>query len=77
VLIWEVVTSGKLPHENIDLAELSINIRDNAYKLKIPKNCPASLRELMKKCWNKTPNNRPEFEEIKKLLADNPIEQGM
>ena len=34
----------------------------------IPKCCPSSLAEIMRKCWDANPNNRPEMEEVVIML---------
>lgn len=35
-------------------------------RLKKPKDCPDVIYELMKKCWDEEPKNRPNFETIKR-----------
>ena len=34
----------------------------------IPKCCPSSLAEIMRKCWDANPDNRPEMEEVVIML---------
>lgn len=35
-----------------------------------PRDCPEELKELMEKCWNDNPDDRPSFENIRSLLRN-------
>lgn len=36
----------------------------------LPKECPQSLKDLMKSCWKADPNERPNIKEIVRKLND-------
>lgn len=46
----------------------------NGYRMNIPNNCPEQLSNIVKRCWNEKPENRPSFvnllKELKVTTAD-------
>jgi hypothetical protein len=38
------------------------------YRMTKPINCPSSIYNLMRKCWEHNPNDRPSFKEILIIL---------
>jgi len=68
VVIWEIVT-GQVPWKGVKL-HLIIEKSINGERLPIPPNCPPGLKEIMQRCWNQTPEERPEFTEICDFLND-------
>lgn len=34
----------------------------------IPEHCPSNLANMMKRCWDKDPNRRPEMKEVVDML---------
>jgi len=53
-----------LSYNDYSIFELKKIVVDKKSKCKIPKIFSAGLSDLMKKCWQYEPNNRPDFEEI-------------
>lgn len=65
--VYEIV-SRQEPHYDKEPNEAAIAIRDNFLTPAIPSDCPEKIRELMKMCWHKVPEERPTFENICKFL---------
>eukprot|EP01116_Phalansterium_solitarium_P019162 TRINITY_DN5270_c0_g2_i1.p1 TRINITY_DN5270_c0_g2~~TRINITY_DN5270_c0_g2_i1.p1 ORF type:complete len:650 (+),score=204.34 TRINITY_DN5270_c0_g2_i1:113-2062(+) len=68
VLVWEIVTR-KAPHAEMSLLELAVKIRDKGVTPGIPHDCPPYIQQLLSKCWQFEPENRPSFAEICDYLA--------
>lgn len=47
----------------VDLYEMLQNLRPE-----IPRCCPSSLANVMKKCWDANPDKRPEMDEVVTML---------
>jgi hypothetical protein len=47
---------------------IGLQIRDNGVTPAIPEGCDPCLKELMEKCWNADPENRPSMEQICDVL---------
>ena len=65
VLMWELFSGGAMPFGGLSNAEVSERILKGVHLEKI-ENCP--VNELMEKCWEMEPRNRPSFEEILQTL---------
>ncbi|XP_076252748.1 mitogen-activated protein kinase kinase kinase 10-like isoform X1 [Rhynchophorus ferrugineus] len=63
VLLWELLT-GEVPYKGIDTLAVAYGVAVNKLTLPIPSTCPQPWRELMEKCWESDPHNRPTFEQI-------------
>ncbi|KAG5890005.1 hypothetical protein JTB14_032628 [Gonioctena quinquepunctata] len=63
VLLWELLT-GETPYKGIDTLAVAYGVAVNKLTLPIPSTCPQPWRELMEKCWESDPHNRPSFELI-------------
>lgn len=63
VVLWELLT-GEVPYKGIDTLAVAYGVAVNKLKLPIPSTCPQPWRELMQKCWESDPHNRPSFEQI-------------
>ena len=51
----------------IDLQSLIYNLT-NGIRLAQPEYCPLSIIEMLQKCFDETPNKRPDFQQIKQYL---------
>ncbi|KAH3762178.1 tyrosine-protein kinase fes fps [Pelomyxa schiedti] len=68
VAIWELLTNGQVPF--IGLPEAHIRGLINAgERLAIPPECPPSLAEVLKQCWDPLPPSRPSFTYIYDTLC--------
>jgi predicted Ser/Thr protein kinase len=67
IVVWEIVAKQE-PHLDQDPLNVGKLIRDEFLVPKIPSQCPPILAEIMQMCWKPKPDERPDFEEICKLL---------
>ncbi|XP_068761952.1 fibroblast growth factor receptor 4-like [Montipora capricornis] len=70
VLLWEIVTLGELPYRGVQgLVELH-NLLQDGVRLEKPPHCSQELYDVMLRCWDKSPDNRPKFEELFATLQE-------
>lgn len=43
---------------------------ERGYRMNKPRNCPDSMYDIMKKCWDKVSQNRPTFEYLYNFFDD-------
>jgi uncharacterized protein (DUF2267 family) len=67
-LVYEIVAQCQ-PHNDRNIIEVALEIRDRHLTPNIPNHCPPILREVMQLCWQADPNQRPSFTEICRLLG--------
>jgi serine/threonine protein kinase len=67
IVVYEIVAQEE-PHTDVNPHEVGLLIRDQHLTPKIPNDCPAILREMMKVCWQVDPDQRPSLEEICHML---------
>ncbi|KAK6195476.1 hypothetical protein SNE40_000901 [Patella caerulea] len=69
VLLWELATYGMSPYPGVDLTEV-YHLLERGYRMERPAGCPAHVYQLMLKCWQWEPKDRPTFKEIHYLLEN-------
>lgn len=67
VLLWQIFT-GKEPfsdkeHKTLDKFAI-VNFVTSGKRLPIPDEVPSKIRDLIKRCWHHSPENRPSFANI-------------
>ncbi|XAR49073.1 Dual-specificity kinase [Bertholletia excelsa] len=67
ICLWEIYCCD-LPYMNLSFAEVSHAVVRQNLRPEIPRCCPSSLANIMKKCWDANPEKRPEMNEVVKLL---------
>ena len=73
IIIWEMITRVP-PYKDMEISKVINQVCNEDRKpdynliLKYKDNVPIILLELMENCWNKTPDSRPDFEEILETL---------
>ncbi|KAL4237986.1 hypothetical protein ACF0H5_002697 [Mactra antiquata] len=67
ILLWEIVTMGASPYPNIALADLYY-LLSNSYRMEKPSNCSDEIYIIMRQCWLETPNERPNFTDLRVQL---------
>ncbi|CAD5222956.1 unnamed protein product [Bursaphelenchus xylophilus] len=71
ILFWEILTNQlPFPDPDYSVLVLMVAIGERKKTPDIPENCPPEIRNLMKKCWEIRPENRPSFSEIIEMLND-------
>jgi len=66
IILWEL-HARRHPFDNIPTISIPISVT-RGERPEIPKECPPKYRTLIKKCWNKKNNKRPNFTDITKRL---------
>ncbi|MCD7464561.1 hypothetical protein HAX54_052989 [Datura stramonium] len=67
ICLWEMYTCLDPYPEHLPLSKTSHQIYKNR-RPEIPKSCPTALSDIMKKCWDAKPQNRPEMKEVMHML---------
>eukprot|EP01114_Cavostelium_apophysatum_P024653 TRINITY_DN971_c1_g1_i1.p1 TRINITY_DN971_c1_g1~~TRINITY_DN971_c1_g1_i1.p1 ORF type:complete len:829 (+),score=178.93 TRINITY_DN971_c1_g1_i1:47-2533(+) len=70
VTLWEILTGGLEPYPDLDNVQAASQVMHKGLKLTPPENCPPKLAELMLRCFEREPHNRPNFDEIIKVLDE-------
>ncbi|XP_033149153.1 tyrosine-protein kinase Drl [Drosophila busckii] len=76
VLYWELVTLAQMPHEEVDIFELT-NYLAAGYRLEQPVNCPDEFFTVMNCCWHCEPKQRPTPNQLLSYLQDFHVDLGM
>lgn len=63
VLVWEVYTLGQTPFDDRPDEEVLKCIKEDL-RLSKPDNCPDTMANVMKKCWDSNLEDRPSFEKL-------------
>ncbi|XP_053293197.1 tyrosine-protein kinase Lyn [Pleuronectes platessa] len=69
VLLYEIVTYGKIPYPGMTKGEVMSSVQ-RGYRMAQPDNCTAELYEVMMCCWKKLPDDRPTFDYLQSVLGD-------
>ncbi|XP_045133429.1 tyrosine-protein kinase Fer-like isoform X2 [Portunus trituberculatus] len=69
VLCWEIFSSGEVPYHGYSNTKAREMI-DTGYRMQAPLNTPDTMYQLMLKCWQYDPDNRPHFPEIYSSVHD-------
>ncbi|KAG6435577.1 hypothetical protein SASPL_100451 [Salvia splendens] len=67
VCLWETYCCD-LPYINYSFADVLHSVVRQNLRPVIPRCCPSSLANIMKKCWDANPEKRPEMDEVVRLL---------
>ena len=72
--MWELYAWNlpfKTHQESEVVSKLQIGLQEN-----IPVDCPKAYAELIKNCWNYTPDNRPKISDVKERLTHIHLEEA-
>ncbi|MED6287115.1 hypothetical protein CHARACLAT_013163 [Characodon lateralis] len=69
VLLYEIITYGKIPYPGMTKGEVMSSIQ-RGYRMPQPENCPSELYDIMMSCWKNKPEDRPTFDYIQSVLDD-------
>ncbi|CAF2510127.1 unnamed protein product [Rotaria sp. Silwood2] len=70
VLMWEAYSRGAIPWTNIESDDDVVRRVRNGDILPKPTNCSPQYWDIITKTWNKLSNQRPTFDQLKKLFKD-------
>ncbi|GJW56557.1 serine/threonine-protein kinase HT1, partial [Tanacetum coccineum] len=75
ICLWEIYCCA-MPYEDHDFAKLSSAVVHKNLRPSIPKCCPSSFANIMKKCWNVNPEKRPQMVDVVKMLEEIDTSKG-
>ncbi|CAA3022985.1 serine threonine- kinase HT1-like [Olea europaea subsp. europaea] len=75
ICLWEIYCCS-MPFPNIASIEETSLVVYKSLRPEIPKCCPISVADVMKKCWDTDPKRRPKIEEVVQMLEAIDISNG-
>ncbi|QCD81086.1 dual specificity protein kinase zakA-like [Vigna unguiculata] len=67
ICLWEIYCCD-MPYPDLSFSEITSAVVRQNLRPEIPRCCPSSLANVMKKCWDATPDKRPEMDEVVSML---------
>ncbi|KAF5782438.1 putative dual-specificity kinase TKL-Pl-4 family [Helianthus annuus] len=67
ICLWEIYCCD-MPYADLSFAEVSSAVVRQNLRPDIPKCCPSSFANILRKCWDANPDKRPEMDEVVRLL---------
>ena len=67
ILMWEMFNPGKVPYHTLSNVECVMEVASGT-RLPLPASAPSIVARMMKSCWYKDPEKRPNFLVITTLL---------
>ncbi|XP_072015142.1 tyrosine-protein kinase ABL1-like [Amphiura filiformis] len=67
ILLWEIATYGSSPYPGVELQHVYEKL-ERGYRMERPEGCPLDVYNLMLKCWDWKPDERPDFLEIHDMM---------
>lgn len=65
--VWEILTKGMKPYTALRDIDVVYAV-DSGEHLPKPSQCPSKLYNLLNLCWERNPENRPRFKNIKEIV---------
>ena len=63
ILLWEMFSCGSVPYPGLSNNEARDRV-EMGHRMECPHGCPAEVHNLMKRCWQYEPEERPSFPDI-------------
>lgn len=67
ICLWEIYCCD-MPYPDLSFSEVTSAVVRQNLRPEIPRCCPSSLTNVMKRCWDANPDKRPEMDEVVPLL---------
>ncbi|KAJ8765835.1 hypothetical protein K2173_015767 [Erythroxylum novogranatense] len=67
ICLWEIYCCD-MPYPNLSFADVTSAVVRQNLRPEIPRCCPSSLANIMRKCWDANAEKRPEMAEVVKML---------
>ncbi|GAB4843346.1 hypothetical protein Ancab_013312 [Ancistrocladus abbreviatus] len=67
ICLWEIYCCD-MPYADLSFAEVSSAVVRRNLRPEIPRCCPSSLANIMKRCWDANAERRPDMDEVVRLL---------
>eukprot|EP01018_Ginkgo_biloba_P002386 Gb_17742 [translate_table: standard] len=75
ICLWEVYCCD-MPYADLTFAEMTSAVVRQNLRPEIPRCCPSSLANVMKRCWDANPDKRPEMDEVVQMLENIDTRKG-
>ncbi|XP_068685587.1 fibroblast growth factor receptor 3-like [Montipora foliosa] len=69
ILLYEILTIGGSPYPDTHARLIADKIQQG-YRMPKPRHVDSNLYEIMMKCWEEDPSDRPTFEKLRKTMKD-------
>ncbi|CAI8604643.1 unnamed protein product [Vicia faba] len=63
ICLWEIYCCD-MPYQNLSFADASSAVANKNLRPDIPRCCPSELATIMKRCWDKHAEKRPQMQEV-------------
>lgn len=67
ICLWEIYCCA-MPYADLSFTEVSSSVVAQNLRPQIPRCCPSSFANVMKRCWDGNPEKRPEMAEVVRML---------
>ncbi|GAB4845648.1 hypothetical protein Ancab_039049 [Ancistrocladus abbreviatus] len=67
ICLWEIYCCD-MPYPDLSFSEVTTAVVRQNLRPEIPRCCPSSLANVMKRCWDANPDRRPEMDEVVAML---------
>ncbi|KAL6848886.1 hypothetical protein ACP4OV_021469 [Aristida adscensionis] len=67
ICLWEIYCCD-MPYPDLSFSEVTSAVVRQNLRPEIPRCCPSSLANVMKRCWDANPDKRPEMAEVVSML---------
>lgn len=67
ILLWEMLTED-IPFQGLTPIQIAYKVTKDNERPEFPSNTPRPLKSLIRKCWDRNPDNRPTFSQIYHFL---------
>ncbi|KAL3629234.1 hypothetical protein CASFOL_026456 [Castilleja foliolosa] len=67
ICLWEIYCCD-MPYPNLSFSEMTSAVVHKNLRPEIPRCCPSSLANIMKRCWDTNSEKRPGMEEVVSML---------
>ncbi|KAH6757030.1 Protein kinase superfamily protein [Perilla frutescens var. hirtella] len=67
ICLWEIYCCD-MPYPDLSFSEVTSAVVQQNLRPDIPRCCPSSLANVMKRCWDANPDKRPEMDEVVSMI---------
>ncbi|KAL9251005.1 Serine/threonine-protein kinase 52-like protein [Drosera capensis] len=67
ICLWEIYCCD-MPYADLSFSEVTNAVVHQNLRPEVPRCCPGSLANVMRKCWDPNPDKRPEMDKVVTLL---------